>query len=73
MNSMYRFQNKLKFVKGKINNWKKEEFRNILREKSLLEDNLGRLQNKGMREGFSPSLLIEERRIQAQLEEREKQ
>ena len=65
---MYRFQNKLKFNKGKIKKWNKEEFGNIFEDKAILEGNLERLQKQGMREGLSPELQEEEGRIFTQLE-----
>ena len=41
---MYKFQYKIKYIKGKIKKWNKEEFGNIFKEKSLLEGNLECLQ-----------------------------
>ena len=41
---MYKFQYKIKYIKGKIKKWKKEEFGNIFKEKATLEGNLECLQ-----------------------------
>ena len=71
--NMLSFQQNLKVLKSKIKKWNKEEFRNIFREKRHLEIHLHEIQTKGINEGYSQTLIEEERIVEAQPGEREKQ
>ena len=57
----------------KIKKWNKEEFGNIFQEKSRREIHLHEIQFIGINEGYSLALLEEERLVEKQLEEQEKQ
>ena len=70
---MWYFQQNLKALKSKIKKWNKEEFGNIFRKKNRLEICLQEIQSIGLNEGYSLSLLEEERLVEKQLDEREKQ
>lgn len=50
---MYALQQKLKYVKDYLEKWNKESFGNILMEKWRLENEIGELQSKVMRDGYS--------------------
>ena len=50
---MYALQQKLKYVKDCFKKWNKESFRNILMEKHRLESQIGEIQSKVIREGYS--------------------
>ena len=71
--NMWYFQQNLKALKPKIKKWNKEEFGNIFWEKRRLYICLHEIQTIGINEGYSPALLEEERLVESQLEEREKQ
>ena len=73
ISNMWSFQQNLKALKSKIKKWNKEEFGNIFREKHQLEIHLHEIQTIGLNEGYSRALLEEERLVETQLEEREKQ
>ena len=73
ISNIWSFQKNLKALKSKIKKWNKEEFGNIFWEKRLLEIRLHEIQTIGINEGYSPALLEEERLVETQLEEREKQ
>ena len=70
---MWSFQQNLKALKSKIKKWNKEEFGNIFKEKNRLEICLQEIQSIGFNEGYSLALLEEERLVEKQLDEREKQ
>ena len=70
---MLTFQQNMKALKSKIKKWNKEEFGNIFQEKRLLEINLHEIQTKGINEGYSQALIEEEKLVDAQLKEWEKQ
>ena len=71
--SMFTFQQNLKGLKTQIKKWNKEEFGNIFCEKRRLEIHLHEIQTKGINEGYSQVLIEEERIVEANLEEQEKQ
>ena len=50
---MYALQQKLKYVKDCLKKWNKESFGNILMEKCILESQIGEIESKVMREGYS--------------------
>ena len=70
--NMWSFQQNLKALKSKIKKWNKEEFGNIFQEKCRLEIRLHEIHTIRLNEGYSLDLL-EERLVETQLEEREKQ
>ena len=63
----------MKRLKTEIKKWNKEEFGNIFCEKRHLEICLHEIHTKGINEGYSQALIKEERIVEANLEEREKQ
>ena len=71
--NMWSFQQNLKALKSKIKKWNKEEFGNIFQEKRRLEIRLHEIQTIGLDEGYSQALIEEERLVENQLEECEKQ
>ena len=73
VSNMWSFQQNLKALKSKINKWNKEEFGNIFQEKRRLEILLHEIQTIGLNEGYSQALIEEERLVETQLEECEKQ
>lgn len=70
---MYRFQQRLKSLKGKIRIWNKEEFRNIFEDKKMIENQLRTLQEEVISHGYSGDLLEREKDLTSQLHQREKQ
>ena len=50
---MYALQQKLKYVKNNLKKWNKESFGHILIEKQWLESQIGEIQSKVIREGYS--------------------
>ena len=70
--SMLSFQRNLKGLKSKIKKWNKEDFGNFFCEKRHLEILLHGIRTKGINEGYSQTLIEEERIVEANLEEREK-
>ena len=70
---MYKFQQKSKSLKERINKWNKEEFRNIFAKKKLLKTRMKEIQNIGMNSGYTTELQVEEAILCNKLEEREEQ
>eukprot|EP00253_Pinus_taeda_P027885 PITA_27885 len=70
---MCTFQLKLKELKGRIKNWNKEEFGNIMEDKQNLEKEMESLQQKMILEGRTEESISKEGAILGKLEERWKQ
>ena len=70
---MCTFQLKLKELKGRIKNWNKEEFDNIMEDKQNLEKEMEALQQKTILEGGTEESISKEGAILGKLEERRKQ
>ena len=70
---MYKFQQRLKHLKGKIKSWNKNSFGNIFEEKQRVEEKLQRLQEEVMHKGYTEEMKLEEEKLFADLNQREKQ
>eukprot|EP00253_Pinus_taeda_P021290 PITA_21290 len=70
---MRTFQLKLKELKGRIKNWNKEQFDNIMEDKQNLEKEMESLQQKMILEGRTEESISKEGAILGKLEERRKQ
>ena len=70
---MYRFQQKLKFLKAQIKRWNQETFGNIFQAQQVLDKEMKSLQQKIIEEGHTEETLEREKLIHSQLEERRAQ
>ena len=50
---MYVSQQKLKHIKDNLKKWNKESIRNIIEEKLKLENQIGKIQSRVMKEGYN--------------------
>jgi len=70
---MHTFQIRLKYIKGKIKKWNREEFVSIQKEKEKLQTRMEGIQQQIREGGRSEELVEEEGRVNNQIEERIKQ
>ena len=70
---MYQFQQKLKCLKGKINNWNSKSFGNIFQERKQLDHKMKEVQQAVMTQGFSEELRAQEHHILKGLNLKEQQ
>eukprot|EP00253_Pinus_taeda_P008135 PITA_08135 len=70
---MARFQKKLKFLKGEIKKWNKENFGNIFKEKESILQDLKSIQQRLILEGRTEELAHKEQELESKLQEREQQ
>eukprot|EP00253_Pinus_taeda_P029073 PITA_29073 len=70
---MYRFQQRLWFLKSHLKRWNRETFGNIFEEQHKLIKELKELHQKIITDGHTDATLDQERHISDQLEERRKQ
>lgn len=70
---MYSFQQKLKYIKGRIKNWNKDSFGNIMEEKARLEQWIEEIKTQAMREGYIEDRKIGEQALIQEFMKREKQ
>ncbi len=69
---MYKFQQKLKYLKTKIRSWNKNSFGNMFVEKQRVEEKMQRLQEEVMYKGYMEEMKMEEEKLIADLNQREK-
>jgi len=67
---MFKFQQKLRFLKGHLKRWNREIFGNIFTAHKELNQELAELHQKIINEGYTEEALNQERCISSQLEER---
>ena len=60
---MYKFQQKLKYIKEKVKIWNKEHFGNIHLDKIHIESRLADIQRTIMQEGYIDSIKREEKNL----------
>ena len=70
---MYKFQQKLKRIKERIEKWNQDEYGNIFVDKKILETRLEEIQNTGMNSSYTSDLQEEEARLCTKIQERERQ
>eukprot|EP00253_Pinus_taeda_P002878 PITA_02878 len=70
---MFQFQQKLKHLKGKIKYWNRTTFGNILHKKANIEQDMKQLQQKIITQGRSDDLADQEKSLEKELMEKEKQ
>eukprot|EP00253_Pinus_taeda_P029770 PITA_29770 len=70
---MARFQKKLKFLKGEIKKWNKDNFGNIFKEKESILQELKSIQQRLILEGRTEELAHKEQEMESKLQEREQQ
>eukprot|EP00253_Pinus_taeda_P019947 PITA_19947 len=70
---MFQFQQKLKHLKGKIKYWNRTTFGNILHGKANIEQDMKQLQQKIITQGRSDDLADQEKILEKELMEKEKQ
>ena len=69
---MYVLQQKLKYIKDILKKQNKESFGNILMEKHRLENQIGEIQQKVMKEGYNEEERRKEKELIKELVQREK-
>ena len=69
---MYVFQQKIKYIKECLKNWKKESFSHITQEKQKLEQQLEDIQTRTIREGYLEEEINIKKTIMQDLMQREK-
>ena len=72
-NKIHTFQIRLKYIKGKIKKWNREEFGNIQNERGKLQSRMEGIRQQIIETGRSEELAEEKERIINQLDERRKQ
>ena len=70
---MYKFQQKLKHLKGQIKLWNHSTFGNIFQAQRQLHQEMATLQQKIILEGYTDQHLEKEQQLRMQMEERAKQ
>eukprot|EP00253_Pinus_taeda_P011590 PITA_11590 len=70
---MFQFQQKLKHLKGKIKYWNRTTFGNILHGKANIEQEMRQLQQKIITQGRSNDLADQEKTLEKELMEKERQ
>eukprot|EP00253_Pinus_taeda_P002817 PITA_02817 len=70
---MFQFQQKLKYLKGKIEHWNRTTFGNIFQGKANIEQDMKQLQQKIITLGRSDDLAEQEKTLELKLMEKEKQ
>ena len=70
---MFQFQQKLKHLKGKIKYWNRTTFGNIHHGKANIEQEMRQLQQKIITQGRSNDLADQEKTLEKELMEKEKQ
>jgi hypothetical protein len=70
---MYIFHQKVKHIKQKLEIWNKEEFGNIFQGKKEIASQMEQVQQAIIREGLHRTTDKEDKQIQSQINEREKQ
>eukprot|EP00253_Pinus_taeda_P012157 PITA_12157 len=70
---MARFQKKLKFLKGEIKKWNKDNFGNIFKEKESILQELKSIQQRLILEGRTEELAHKEQEMESKLQEQEQQ